>query len=82
MGALGAYEERARFELGMIKEDEVFVQVVEAGDERSRSIPRSPDPNAPDQARPIPTPTPTPQAHLLPQTTQPQKAKPKSKPTH
>ncbi len=42
-----AVEERARFDLGMIKEDEVFVQVLEdSGDERGRTIPRSPEPSA------------------------------------
>lgn len=43
----GAVEERARYELGMIKDDEIFVQVVDANSPQlesnlPRSIPRSP----------------------------------------
>lgn len=44
----GAVEERARYELGMIKDDEIFVQVVDANSPQlesnlPRSIPRSPE---------------------------------------
>ncbi len=44
----GAVEERARYELGMIKDDEIFIQVVDANSPQlessvPRSIPRSPD---------------------------------------
>ncbi|MBI3229929.1 MAG: cell division protein FtsB [Burkholderiales bacterium] len=47
----GAVEERARYELGMIKDDEVFIQVVDSNSPQLESavpriIPRSPDPNA------------------------------------
>lgn len=63
----GAVEERARFELGMIKDDEVFIQVVDPNStspfdpDAVRKIPRLPDPGAaaqpdtivPGQVRPF-----------------------------
>ncbi len=44
----GAVEERARYELGMIKDDEIFIQVVDANSPQlessvPRNIPRSPE---------------------------------------
>lgn len=45
----GAVEERARYELGMIKENEVFVQVI---DPNKKSIPLSSPP--PDEKQPEP----------------------------
>ncbi|MDB5839993.1 MAG: ftsB [Herminiimonas sp.] len=43
----GAVEERARYELGMIKENEIFVQILEAG-----SVPPPVAPPAPDKRKP------------------------------
>ncbi len=68
----------------MIKQDEVFIQVVDASDERARSIPRSPDPSAAngDQMRPLPIaadPTPLPQAHAVPLQLAPAAGKPKKR---
>lgn len=83
----GAVEERARYELGMIKDDEIFVQVVDANSPQlesnlPRSIPRSPEAGAapaangtlaPTRVRALPVATPAPRRN------QPQPApKPKS----
>lgn len=47
----GAVEERARFELGMIKDNEIFVQVLDPnGKIGARPVPAKP--GAPDPARP------------------------------
>lgn len=68
----GAVEERARYELGMIKDDEIFVQVVDANSPQlesklPRSIPRSPEAGAapndtlePTRGRALPTQPPAP----------------------
>lgn len=44
----GAIEERARSELGMIKEDEIFVQVLDPNKKPPSAVPSPPAPN-PDQ---------------------------------
>jgi cell division protein FtsB len=48
---VGAIEERARFELGMIKEDEVFFQVLESPPPATAASPATAAPPAPGAAR-------------------------------
>lgn len=38
----GAVEERARFELGMIKENEIFIQVLAPSDGKAPAVPATP----------------------------------------
>lgn len=61
-----AIEERARFELGMIKEHEMFVQLVDAPPPGTpggpAAAPPAPRPGAPAPARPGTTPAPATQA--------------------
>jgi cell division protein FtsB len=49
----GAVEERARYELGMIREGEIFVQTVDAS-HANRPQAATPVPAAPNDASPIP----------------------------
>jgi cell division protein FtsB len=47
----GAVEERARYELGMIKQNEIFVQVLKKGDKNAVMMTPPPKPQ-PDTAKP------------------------------
>jgi cell division protein FtsB len=47
----GAVEERARYELGMIKQNEIFVQVLKKGDKNAVMMTPPPKPQ-PDAAKP------------------------------
>ncbi len=48
---LGAVEERARYELGMIKQNEIFVQVLPKGGQPVESMTVPPPPPPPKEAR-------------------------------
>ncbi len=41
-GGTGAIEERARYELGMVRNDEIFIQVLEAGTQQGVAPPLTP----------------------------------------
>ncbi len=46
----GAVEERARYELGMIKDGEIFVQILDANSKTSASLPPAPTNPPPNKA--------------------------------
>ena len=48
----GAVEERARYELGMIKENEIFIQVLEPSGKPAAVADAAPAPPAPELPRP------------------------------
>ncbi|GAB3435105.1 cell division protein FtsB [Massilia solisilvae] len=50
----GAVEERARYELGMIKQNEIFVQVLKKGDKNAPSMtPQKPLPDTDKKGKPL-----------------------------
>jgi cell division protein FtsB len=56
----GAVEERARLELGMIKQNEIFVQVLRKDEQPTESMtvpPPPPEPKTGKDGKPLPVPT-------------------------